>query len=197
MSNRAFRNLNLQPMVAKNDDWTDLWPAPSQAPEAPAPVLPKTLHAFNASWLEIDAAWRHVGAEGPAPPRSLLNLSQMRSYLGSVMLIDVGAMRDNPDRNAYRFRVFGTAVAPIFGADFTAYTVADLPEKLAPTIEEIFDRVLSDGAPCRFRFSITEPASARHALGMACPMTRDAQSVDVILAMTVVEDYRWDPLPYL
>jgi hypothetical protein len=160
---------------------------------------PRALQTFWDYWLEVQQGWARAGSPGPAPPRSLLNLARMRAFLDSLMLADV--IRDDaaaaPADSDYRFRVYGTALANLLGADHTGAMLSTVPAPAGDMLAAIFAAVLEGRKPTAFRFEMPEPSYARIACGLACPMTRQGERIDEVLALILPEEFRWDPPPYL
>ncbi|MEQ8604385.1 MAG: PAS domain-containing protein [Marivibrio sp.] len=168
-------------------------------PLADAPALqPASLAAAALLWGRLEAMWRAQGARGPAPPRALLDVGAMRDFLDLVMLVDV--LRDagaSSGRSDYRFRVYGTGLAQLYGADLTGWRVSALTSAAGTLHRRCFDAALTHGAAIRFTHDLAERAYARRVEGLCFPLTLSGATIDQLVAIEAPLGLKRAPAPYL
>jgi hypothetical protein len=101
-------------------------PAEEGASEAPADVRDPRLRGLWAYW-----AGKRNGAA--LPGRAAINPLEMRAWLGNLLLMDV--VEAGLD---FRYRLHGTQLVQLFGADLTGRLVGSLP------VRDV-DRLLAEG----------------------------------------------------
>lgn len=89
--------------------------------------------------------WQGLQRGGSLPRRSDIDPLDIPTLLGHVNLIEV--LRDG-DRIRYRYALWGTKVATLYGADFTGRFLEDIiiPTRIE-TVREAFDVTVQTGAP--------------------------------------------------
>lgn len=85
---------------------------------------------------------------GGMPPRSAFNPAELPRHLPNIFLVELEKM---PDGHVdYRYRVFGTALAVLFGAEMTGKLVSEYPgPNRAKRSRRILDHVVSLARPVR------------------------------------------------
>jgi len=165
-------------------------------PLADAPTPQSSALAAGARlWRRLEAMWRAQGGRGPAPSRALLDIDAMRDFLDFVMLADVEDRAPNaPD---FRFRVYGTGLAQLYGADMTGWRTATAESAAASLHRQCFEAALTHGAAILFAHDLAESAYARRVEGLCFPLTLGGERIDQLVAVEAPLDLRRAPAPYL
>lgn len=155
------------------------------------------LDRFAAVWGRLDAMWRIEGADGPAPPRRLLDVSAMRDFLDLVMLVDVSEASGPEDGVDFRFRVYGTGLAQLYGADLTGWRLSAASSAAADLHRRCFEGTLTHGAAILFAHDLAESAYAKRVEGLCFPLSLSGRRIDQLVALEAPLGLKRPPTPYL
>ena len=134
------------------------------------------LHAFCELWLSK--------ATDGVPARSAFDLRALKPFLRNITILERevtnGARR-------YRFRLFGSTLALLFGEHTGRYLDEMVAAELLPSWLAFYDTVLSCGQPlCIFNYYRTKSEDYIKGEILAAPLADDSGDVHMILAGTYV-----------
>lgn len=111
------------------------------------------------------------------PARQDIDTVELREWLGNLVLVEV------VDAGAsYRYRVYGTKLADLFGHELTGRVVSHFASAHQPLIVGDYDRVRRDRMPVYFdRHGVAQGEYAR-IQALALPLSTAGAEVDMILA---------------
>ena len=133
----------------------------------------------KSSLLPIFDYWQRLAVTGSIPSRRDIDPTELiGSALPSIVLIDV----EEPPQRRYRYRLVGTAVSGIFGADYTGRYLDEMG------LGDVFDRVLAfyslvcnDPQPALLRGSYeTRSGLSFDVARLAMPLSQDGVQVDTL-----------------
>lgn len=132
--------------------------------------------------------WSRLRNDGLLPSRADFDPVAMPALLPSICLIDVQA-----DPQRFRYRLIGTAIVPILGAEYTGRWLDECMGGFESSdFSNALKAVARDGQPCHFRgissfrFS-RDVAEIEHVI---LPLARDGRNVDMILGSFVFFDQK-------
>ena len=160
---------------------------------AHAPALDR----FVGLWRRLEAMARAEDGDGPAPPRRLLDVSAMRDFLDLVMLVDVAEAGGPENGVDFRFRVYGTGLAQLYGADLTGWRLSAASSAAADLHRRCFEGTLAAGAPLLFRHTLDDRSYAERVEGMCFPLSLSGRRIDQLVALEAPLDLKRPPTPYL
>jgi len=93
------------------------------------------------------AYWLEKRGERLFPSKAEIDPVEFRYILGYVTLVDV-----ERDPQRYRFRLDGSILVDLSGADYTGRYLDELPgAEYVAFVKDTYDRVVESGAPYRYR----------------------------------------------
>jgi hypothetical protein len=93
------------------------------------------------------AYWLEKRGDRPFPAKAAIDPVEFSYILGYVTLVDV-----EPSPRRYRFRLDGSILVALSGADYTGRYLHELPgAEYVAFIQETYDRVVDSGDPYRYR----------------------------------------------
>jgi hypothetical protein len=93
------------------------------------------------------AYWLEKGGDRPFPAKAEIDPVEFSYILGYVTLVDV-----EPSPRRYRFRLDGSILVALSGADYTGRYLDELPgAEYVAFIKDTYDRVVDSGEPHRYR----------------------------------------------
>lgn len=142
----------------------------ASAPE----IMPGELSAQHARLAGLYDLWaaRRDGRRMPA--RGDFDTVEFRPWMGHLMLIEV-------DRDGFRYRVYGSALAEVFGRDLTGKTTAALRPEARRTVEREYAAVCEQRRPLllsHWRTGVREHARFSK---LVLPFGDDGETVDRLL----------------
>ncbi|MBI3710102.1 MAG: PAS domain-containing protein [Proteobacteria bacterium] len=134
-------------------------------------ILDERLMALLRLW-ETKCAGRRM------PARADFAFGELRPWVGHLMILDTIA-----DGSDFRYALFGTAIAHIFGFDLTGRTVSTCEAEIGPLALEEYRRVCETGQPSLIsRLGHLVPGKDHFAITkLALPLSGDGVVVDKIL----------------
>jgi hypothetical protein len=144
------------------------------------------LHAF----CEL---WRSKAADG-VPARSAFNMRALRPFVSGITILE----REGTDGSRrYRFRLFGSTLAFLFGEHTGRYLDEMVAAKLLPGWLAFYDAVLGCGQPLRIftHYRIRADDFVKGEI-LAAPLADDCGDVHMIMAMTYIGLHDRVPPPF-
>jgi hypothetical protein len=93
------------------------------------------------------AYWLEKRGDRPFPAKAKIDPVEFSYILGYVTLVDV-----EPSPRRYRFRLDGSILVALSGADYTGRYLDELPgAEYVAFIKDTYDRVVDSGEPHRYR----------------------------------------------
>jgi hypothetical protein len=127
--------------------------------------------------------WWSKAADG-VPARSAFDIHALKPFVRNVTILEREATNGS---RRYRFRLFGSTLALLFGEHTGRYLDEMVAAELLPSWLAFYDTVLSCGQPLRV-FTYYRIKSDDFVKGeiLAAPLADDSGDVRMILAMTYV-----------
>ncbi|MBU6297081.1 MAG: hypothetical protein KGJ79_01285 [Alphaproteobacteria bacterium] len=127
--------------------------------------------------------WLSKAANG-VPSRTQFDMQLLRPFARNVTILDRVNIHG---RRRYRFRLFGSALAVLFGEHTGRYLDEMVPPALLPGWQTFYDTVLGSGRPLRITNYYQVP-DENYLMGeiLAAPLADEAGDVRLILAATYV-----------
>ena len=127
--------------------------------------------------------WRSKAADG-VPARSVFGIRLLKSFAGNITILEREGTNGS---RRYRFRLFGSTLALLFGEHTGRYLDEMVAAELLPSWLAFYDAVLSCGRPLRI-FTYYRIKTDDFVKGeiLAAPLADDAGDVRLILAATYV-----------
>lgn len=134
---------------------------------------------------EIFAYWASLREGGRLPSRARISPDRMKRLLPTVSLIDV--LRED-DRRAYRVRLAGTGLYPVYGREITGRTLSEI---YAPAAADYWRRELGQvaaaGRPAVGVHNLAWRGAAHMSLlWLRLPLASNGTDVDMILGYDAV-----------
>lgn len=85
--------------------------------------------------------WDAKRGSRQAPPRGDFSHEELQPWFGHLMLLDC------LDGNEYRYRLYGTALARLFGFDLTGRMVGAMADRIGAKPQDEYAKVVRIGAP--------------------------------------------------
>lgn len=123
--------------------------------------------------------WNGKRGDRPMPARGDFEVSELKDWLGNLMLIEVE--RDSGSLD-FRYRVYGTVLAEWFGRDLTRKSDAALRDDARATVRDEYERVCRKGEPL---LTLHDRHLGRRRARMAklvLPLSDNGDTVDRLLA---------------
>lgn len=122
------------------------------------------------------AFWERLRGQRSIPSRRDLDISALKPWLGHLMLLDALG------NGRFRYRVYGSNVAALFGRDLQGQEVDELPPDVREEVRQDYLQVATSRAA---RFGILERviADKMHKFGkLTLPLSDDGEAVTKLLA---------------
>lgn len=143
----------------------------SEFPRVDATIMERPLR-------ELYAYWDHVRGDRRMPARADIDPIHIPGLLAHLMLVETA-----PTLEAFRYRLFGTALAEGFGHDRTGRRFAELPR--IANFDEVYDgywRTYTTATPQYFHGGIVSPGRQYLCYSrLTLPLSRNGSDVDLIL----------------
>lgn len=142
---------------------------------------------------ELLAVWREKAKNG-VPSRAALDMRTLKSFMRHITILE---KVDTPNGHSYRFRLFGSALAMVFG-EHTGHLLEEMVLPSAyPGWLAFYDMVLATRAPLQLinTFRVEMISFLRGEL-FAAPLTDDSGDVRYILAATFVDNVEAAHAPF-
>lgn len=143
----------------------------ASAPEIAAGELP---HHHDRLAL-LHALWDQRRGSRRMPARGNVDTMEFRPWMGHLMLIEVA---DGPQ---FRYRVYGTALAEVFGRDLTGKTTAALRSDARLTVEREYAAVCERRLPLLLSHWRTGVRGHARFSKLVLPFGDDGETVDRLL----------------
>ncbi|WP_119165687.1 PAS domain-containing protein [Algihabitans albus] len=146
---------------------------------------------------ELYAYWSKRKRAGNLPRREDIDPVDIPRLLGNLMLLDVHRGRE--DTHRFRFRLVGTAICDIAGADLTGRWLDELfyPGPYLSYLGALNNEVVNLGRATYTRTLLIFGSGThkRITARVICPLVDDGQEVKMIIAGQVFDSRpRWTPL---
>jgi hypothetical protein len=106
-----------------------------------------SLELVDSRLQRLFAYWLEKRGDRPFPAKAEIDPVEFSYILGYVTLVDV-----EPAPRRYRFRLDGSILVELSGADYTGRYLHELPgEEYVAFIKDTYDRVVESGQPHRYR----------------------------------------------
>jgi len=140
--------------------------------------------AFDRSDLNaLYELWWSKAANG-VPPRSVFDIRALKPFARNITIMEREGTNGN---RRYRFRLFGSTLALLFGEHTGRYLDEMVAAELLPSWLAFYDTVLSCGQPLRvFTYYRIKTDDFVKGEILAAPLADDSGDVHMILAMTYV-----------
>jgi hypothetical protein len=136
-------------------------------------------HPKLASLLDL---WNRKRGSRTMPARRDIDTVELREWLGNLILVDVVADNDE----AYRYRVYGTKLADLFGYELTGKVVSHFASMRQPLVVGDYDRVRRDKTPVYFDRRGVARGDPVRIQTLALPLSATGAEVEMILAAVYV-----------
>ena len=138
-------------------------------------MTPSELGDQHARLGLLHSLWDERRGGRKMPARADFDAIEFRPWMGHLILIEVGP---GPE---FRYRVYGSALAEVFGRDLTGKTTAALRPDARRTVEREYSAVRDQGRPlllCHWRTGVHEHARFSK---LVLPFGDDGETVDRLL----------------
>lgn len=125
---------------------------------------------------DLHAYWLDRAAGRPMPARADIDVFEMKRWLGHLMLVEM--LEGGAD---YRYRLYGSNVALLFGRDRTGQTMAALPVHARDVVAAEYRRVVETGRPDYVRHRRTLARGSGEIAKLILPLG-DERGVHMLLA---------------
>ena len=127
--------------------------------------------------------WRSRAADG-VPARAAFDMRALKPFLGNITILE---RESSNGTKRYRFRLFGSTLALLFGEHTGRYLDEMVSAELLPSWLAFYDTVLSCGQLlCIFTYYRIKNDDFVKGEILAAPLADDSGDVHMILAMTYV-----------
>lgn len=123
--------------------------------------------------------WNGKRGDRPMPARGDFEVTELKDWLGNLMLIEVERDSDWLD---FRYRVYGTVLAEWFGRDLTRKSDAALRDEARETVRQEYERVCRDGEPLLALHDRRLDGRRARMAKLVLPLSDDGETVDRLLA---------------
>lgn len=110
------------------------------------------------------------------PSRRDIDIVDFGRGIGNLVLLDV----EDGGRD-FRYRVFGSALARLCGADMQGWWVSELPNELRDLCFTIYRAAVRDKAPYLARATAARPDTVSHYIRLVLPLSEQGERVDALL----------------
>jgi hypothetical protein len=143
---------------------------------------------------DIFAYWASRRRWSRLPSRRDIEPMALKRHLPTVSLIDVVPPRGEADGGAFRFRLAGTGLYPVFGREITGLGLEQVyPGQEAEYWRTQLDTVIRDRRPAAGQHSLAWRGVGRlSVLWLRLPLSSDGERVDMILGYDAVIGQRDD-----
>lgn len=101
------------------------------------------LRAARPALTELVKLWFLRRSDGPVPPRSAFDAQSLKAYLPHIIICEY-----EPDSRRYRYRLVGTAITDMLGANITGHYFDEIyPAPDLHDLRDICDAVRLSGEP--------------------------------------------------
>lgn len=154
-------------------------------------------HFSDERLQRLHAVWQEKAATAPVgvPTRNKLDMRTLKPFMRNIAILELVEVDGG---HSYRFRLFGSALAMVFG-EHTGRLIDEmvLPSTLTGWIA-FYDMVLSTRVPMLLENFFRADIATTYLKGelLAAPLTDDAGQIRYVLAATYVDMANFAPPPF-